>query len=130
MITPSAEIEQLIRRWYQRIEAGEMVSAATDLLSCDAAFRAIGTDKDEWFAHRAGLITAYGKAAEAGPPQIEVERIDAFSEGPVGWAVDEVLVARPGTQPILMRHTFILRREEGVWKVIHGHYSLPAPDGT
>jgi len=47
MVARSAEIEQLIRNWYLRIEAGDMVAAADDILSRDDSFRAVGMDQDE-----------------------------------------------------------------------------------
>lgn len=130
MVTRSTEIEQVIREWYRRIEAGDMVAAANNVLSRDDSFRALGTDHDEWFALRDHLIEAYGRAAALGPPQITLQRLEAFCEGSIGWAEDQVELTRPGRASIIMRHTFVLRKEEGQWKVVHAHYSLPAPDGS
>ncbi len=130
MVTRSPEIKELILEWYRHIASGEMVTAAEHILSREQGFLAIGTDASEWFGERASLIQAYTNAAKLGPPEISVQRIEAFQEGPVGWAADTVALRRPGKTEILMRHTFVVHQQKGKWKVIHAHYSFPAPDET
>jgi ketosteroid isomerase-like protein len=127
-MTRAPEIEALILEWYRRIASGEIVAAAEHILSREQGFVAIGTDPAEWFGDRADLIRAYGETVTLGPPEINVRRIEAHMEGTVGWAADSVVVKRPGKTKIPMRHTFVLHQEEGEWKVVHAHYSLPVPD--
>lgn len=128
MITSSPEIKQFILDWYRRIESGEMVAAAEQVLSKEPAFLALGTDTTEWFDVRTDLIEAYKQTEKLGKPVIDVRRLVAYCEGSVGWAVDTVLFTRPGKRQIEMRHTFVLHLENGEWKVIHAHYSFPTPD--
>ncbi len=130
MVTPSPEITDLILEWYRRITAGEMVAAAEQILSREQGFLAIRTDATEWFGDAADLIRAYGEAANLGRPEIDVRRVEAYREGPVGWAVDTVLLRRPGKSEVPMRHTFVLHQEGGEWNVIHAHYSFPLPDDS
>jgi ketosteroid isomerase-like protein len=105
-----------------------MVAAAEYILSFEQGFLAIGTDANEWFGAREDLIRAYSETAKLGQPKINVQRIEAYQEGPVGWAVDTVMLSRLGKSEIPMRHTFIFHQEGGEWKVIHAHYSFPMPD--
>ena len=128
MVTQSHEIKELILEWSERIASGEMVTAAEYILSCEQGFLAIGTGATEWFWDRADLIRSYGETAKLGRPEINVQRIEAYREGPVGWAVDTVILRRPGLSEISMRHTFVLHQEGSEWKVIHAHYSFPVPD--
>lgn len=130
MVIQSPEIEQLILDWYHRIVSGEIVAAAESILSHQSGFLALGTAASEWFSDRADLVKAYAETARLGPPKIEVRQIEAYREGTVGWAVDTVMLKRPGKSEIPMRHTFVLHQEGGEWKVVHAHYSFPAPDET
>ena len=90
----------------------------------------LGIDWDEEPIRQSQRFDAYRKVAELGPPEIKLQRIEAFCDGSVGWALDDVVLARPGKQPIHIRHTFVLRHDWEKWRVIHAHYSLPAPDST
>ena len=127
MVTQSSEIRKLILKWYERIASGEMVASAEYILSHEQGFLAIGTDATEWFLDRAGLIKVYRETAKLGRPEIKVQWIEAYQEGSVGWAVDMVMVRRPGKNEIPMRHSFVLHQEGNEWKVIHAHYSFPVP---
>lgn len=128
MVTPSAEIKEVILEWYRSIESGEMIASAEEILSRERGFLAIGTAASEWFTDRADLIRAYAETAKLGRPVIDVPRIEAFCEGQVGWAVDNVMLRRPGKPVIPMRHTFVLHKEGTEWKVVHAHYSISVPD--
>lgn len=123
MIT-SPEIAALILEWYRRIASGDAVRAAQDVLSAEQGFLAIGTDPGEWIEGREAMIRAYNEMARAGPPEIAVSRIEAYSEGAVGWVADVVVMRRPGGHQVPMRHTFVLHKEDGEWKAVHAHYSF------
>ena len=62
--------------------------------------------------------------ATAGAPEIAVSRMEAYCEGAVGWVADVVVMKRPGGNEVPMRHTFVLHKEDGEWKVVHAHYSF------
>ncbi len=126
----SPEIKTLILDWYRRIEAGEMVEAAKEMLSVEQGFLAIGTDPEEWMDNRQALIQAYTETAQLGPPEIDVRSIEAYREGSVAWATDVVVMRRPNGLPKIMRHTFVLHQEGGQWKVVHAHYSFGNPEAA
>ncbi len=127
MVIPSLEIKQLILDWYCQISSGEMVAAAKQILSEDPTFLALGTSITEWICGREELIRAYSEVAALGNPEIHIQQLEAYQEGSVGWAVDTVILRRPGKHEIPMRHTFVFHQENGEWKVIHAHYSFPFP---
>lgn len=129
-MTQSPEIESLIRDWYRRIAAGEMVAAAERMLSGRPGFVAIGTDAVKRMEDRAGLIQAYRDTAKLGPPEISVCCIEAYKEGSVAWAADMIVLRRPHGLEKVMRHTFVLHQEDGQWKVVHAHYSFGMPEDS
>lgn len=126
----SPEITALILEWYRRIAVGDMVAAAEDMLTGESGFIAIGTDPGEWIGDRLSLIQAYRATARIGPPQIDVRCIEAYQEDDVAWAADQVVFKRANGIEKVMRHTFVLHRENGQWKVVHAHYSFGIPEDS
>ncbi len=118
------EIEALILEWYRRIQAGDMVAAADDMLSRELGFVAIGTDLSEWWKDSDRLIEGYAETARLGPPMIDVQCIEALREDNVAWVADIVVFKRPNGIAKTMRHTFVLHQEDRRWKVVHAHYSF------
>jgi ketosteroid isomerase-like protein len=121
-VIESPEIRDLIVNWFNAIQAGVAAPAADAMLSWEPGFVAIG-DQGEWLADREGLLEAYRTLTEAGPPEIRVLALDAYSEGTVGWAADAVLATWNDGRRAVMRHTFVLHQELGEWRVVHAHYS-------
>ena len=95
-----------------------------------------GTDADEyWIGFEAfaepfrRMADAFSNAEyhwEAGEPLVEVDGDVAWSTGRlVGtFEADGARVELP------MRTTHVLRRGAGEWRIVQGHYSVPAPNAT
>jgi class 3 adenylate cyclase len=96
-------------------------------------FRGIGTDAEEfWESSEKFLKVREVQAKELerqGWTQAEatVDRLDAFEDGSVGWALVLLTVQTPAGK-VQIRATAVLALEEGAWKVIQWHTSVPSPN--
>ncbi len=59
---------------------------------------------------------------------IDMQNIEARSEGSVGWTMDRVTVTLPEGGQVPYRHTRIFHREDGTWKIVHLNVSVEVPD--
>ena len=83
----------------------------------------VGTAFHEWVAGRETGKQAWGMEGvglEAGDPV-------AWEEGDVAWAADKpAFVVGDMRAPI--RLTVVMVKEDGAWKIQHGHFSVGVPD--
>jgi hypothetical protein len=93
------------------------------VFSRDDGLLVVGTAYHEWVDSRERGKQAWGMegvALEAGDPV-------AWEEGNVAWAVDRpAFVVGDMRAPI--RLTAVMLREDGDWKIQHGHFSVGVPD--
>jgi class 3 adenylate cyclase/ketosteroid isomerase-like protein len=121
---PSPEIESVARRVLKAWGAADE-AAMTNLFSPDATLRVLGFDLDEWWVGPASFHKIWQTQMEEMPNwTIEVERAEAFEDGPFGWATAFTTLVTPETKTA-MRHTGVFRLEAGVWRVIQWHNSIP-----
>jgi ketosteroid isomerase-like protein len=85
----------------------------------------VGTAFHEWVAGRETGKQAWGMEGvglEAGDPV-------AWEEGDVAWAADKpAFVVGDMRAPI--RLTVVMVKEDGAWKIQHGHFSVGVPDAV
>ena len=88
----------------------------------------IGTDPNEWWEGLEALreaMRAQSEAMEGGGLQIVSGQLEAYREGNVGWVIDrDALFRLPDGTEIPFRNTLVFLREEGEWKLVHGHSSI------
>ena len=59
----------------------------------------------------------------------EAGELRAWAEGDTGWAVDEPTIVLPNGLRPTTRTTAVLHREaDGVFRLVHQHYSWAVPD--
>lgn len=103
------------------------------LISTSPQFRGIGTDAGEfWESADTFLGVRRVQAQELdsqGWSQAEatVERLDAFEDGRVGWA-SLLLTLQTPAGGVGLRATVVLVLEDGMWKVVQWHTSVPSPN--
>jgi hypothetical protein len=120
----SPEIAATLRRFYDRLTAGDL-SAFDHLVSASPRTSIMGTAPGEWVTERDRLRFGFeteGVGLTAGPNP------KAYGEGTLGYAIDEPLFSFPDGSAIRIRLTTIWRREDGTWKLVHGHFSVGVPD--
>jgi len=123
----SPEIKDIVLQLYIKYASGEVLEFAKRLYSRQEGLLFIGTDPDEWFMDHESIISFYKEAANAGL-EIQISDLIAYSEGTVDWAADRVKVKLPNGNEVLVRHTFILQKENDEWKIVHTHISVAVPN--
>jgi adenylate cyclase len=131
MITKSPELLAISRRWYTAV----VTRSETELrnfLSEGSELRFVGSAEGElWLgpAVREGI----GKHFNEVPGVLKKEELlgEAFETGTTGWSFfahhfwfEEI------SEPFEFRTTLIFTLENGSWKIIHRHASLPTPNET
>lgn len=131
MITTSPELLAISRRWYTAV----VTRSETELrnfLSEGSELRFVGSAEGElWLgpAVREGI----GKHFNEVPGVLKKEELigEAFETGTTGWSFfahrfwfEEI------SEPFEFRTTLIFTLEDGSWKIIHRHASLPTPNET
>jgi class 3 adenylate cyclase len=119
-LKPSREIRDCVLGIYHDMAEGRV----SDLMSMspDAAF--VGTGPGEvWVGGQAVRTAIQVQNEELGLIKLVPGTIRAYEEGTVGWAFDEPTVILPDGTPMPGRLTFVFHREDGKWRVIHGHTS-------
>jgi hypothetical protein len=123
----SPEIKNVILQLYEKEASGGVLEFAERFYSHQEGLLFIGTDPNEWLEDYESVISLYKTAADAGL-EIQVSDLRAYSEGTVGWAADRVKVKLPNGSEVLVRHTFILHKENDEWKIVHTHISVAVPN--
>lgn len=96
-------------------------------------FRGIGTDADEFWASADEFLEVRRIQLDElgvqgwGQAQAEIERIDAFESGSVGWAALLLRLQTP-TGEVTLRATAVLVLDSGTWKIVQWHSSVPSPN--
>ena len=119
------ELEDVVRRWYAAIAAGEGAFAEQEL-SRQAGVLVVGTDPREWWpeydlaAERfATQIRELGGQLRAVPGDLH-----AYREGSVGWAADQPTFHLPDGTALALRLTAVFRQEAGAWRCVQWHVSV------
>ena len=123
----SPEIESLMRRLMPVYVFGDRESLS-NIFSSDASLRVLGFDPDERWAGRDEVLDVrLAQSDEMLGTEFEVEMVEAFEDGPFGWATwIGALVYAGSTTPI--RTTAVFRLESGFWRVVQWHNSVPVPN--
>ena len=121
---PSPEIEGLVRRVLKAWESWDL-EIARNLFSAEAELRVIGFDEDEWWVGPDAFFGVFRTQAGESPNwKYEIRLVDAFEQGPFGWAsIFGTMHAPEGETP--MRHVAVVRLEAGAWKVVQWINAIP-----
>ncbi|MEW6582251.1 MAG: nuclear transport factor 2 family protein [Actinomycetota bacterium] len=121
----SVEVRDAVARFYERLSAGDVEGTAATICGDESVFvigtQRIGGGRAEWL-ESVRENARFGVVFEAGD-------IRAWADGGMGWAVDEPAIVLPDGLRVRTRMTAVLRREDdGVFRLLHQHYSLAVPD--
>lgn len=130
MITPSPELLAVSRRWFDAIW-NKRSNEIRNLMSESVYLRFIGTAEGELWsgnAVREGIAEFFGVI----PTILKQEETfsEAFESGETGWAclTHEVTLANQPDRKFHVRNTLIFALEDGSWKIVHRHGSVPIPN--
>ena len=119
----SEGVRSALLRFYDRNAANDL-AAFPSLVSGDPDVLVIGSAAREWFAGQAAVRGAYGIEGfriEAGP-------VRAYERGELGYAVNTPRFTAPNGPALRLRMTTVFVKEDGAWKLLHMHASMPVPD--
>ena len=124
---PSPEIDSVLRRILAALDEKDF-AALSNLFVDGASFRGVGTDADEWWVSGESFKRVLENQLEEMPRfAFDVTRIDAFEDGTVGWAAAGTTL-RTTVGDIDFRITAVLVIEDGIWRVVQWHSSVPIPN--
>lgn len=121
----SLEARSALLRFYEAFTS----AGPGDLDLFDAVFTGtdhlliVGTAYHEWVSGREDGKKAWGMEGIGLEPGSPV----AWESGDVAWAVDRPAFVA-GDQRVPIRLTAVLVKENGDWKIQHGHFSVGVPD--
>ena len=124
---PCDELKNIVLHHYGKFDSDGQADSIKETYSLQEGVTIIGNDPDEWFDDHDSLLT-WIKAGGSVKAKITVHNLKALSEGSVGWTMDRVKVKLPSGVEIPIRHTRIFHKEDGAWKMIHLHVSIPVPN--
>jgi class 3 adenylate cyclase/ketosteroid isomerase-like protein len=120
----SVEIESVARRVLRAWQKRDL-ETISNLVSTDAGLRVIGSDSDEQWVGPDQFFAVFATQSDEMPDwDLEIESVEGFEDGDVGWAVGYSTLSAP-ERVIHARHTGVFRIEAGVWRAVHWHNSVP-----
>jgi hypothetical protein len=126
-VEESAAIREGILRFYERFSAGETRGFA-EVISRVPGVSVIGSGpgeghdgRDEWIEAYDAMVGGLGLVLRGEDPR-------GYADGEVGWGTDTPSFLLPDGRRLPTRLTAVLHREDGVWKIVHLHFSVGVPD--
>ena len=100
----------------------------SNLFSTDPSTRVLGFDPDEkWMGHDQFMEIFRAQSGEMENWDVVPDTVEAFEEDGFGWAMATgTLRTSEAVTPI--RHTAVLRLEDGTWRILQWQNSVPVPN--
>lgn len=129
-VRPSPELLAVARRWIDAIP-NRRANEIRNLLSEQDHLRFVGTGEDEFWsgeAVREGVGAFFGEIPEL--LQHEETFAEAYENNDTGWAClsHELIFVNQPDRAFQVRTTLIFVLEDGAWKIVHRHGSVPIPN--
>lgn len=123
----SDELEAVARRWVEAMRQRDFETAANFFYRGEGS-RYVGSDSHEWW-QGGDFVDAYSQHQSELPEfTMEVEELEAYESGPVGWAAIKTLTAFGEEQPKSLRYTFVFTLDSGFWRIVQAHTSVAVPN--
>lgn len=87
----------------------------------------VGSDAREWLYGVEAYEVFAAQVEETPEFRMTIHRLDAHEEGSIGWAAADTTAAFANGRSANFRLTAVFRLEEGVWRVVQWHASVPQP---
>ncbi|MEW9921964.1 nuclear transport factor 2 family protein [Marimonas sp. MJW-29] len=130
VIKPSSELLAVSRRWYAHNSNGDQI-ALPNFMSNSENLRFLGSASGEnWCGQEVrDAVVAYFQDK---PDILHMEELfaEAFEAGNIGWAtiINKVTLAGRSEKPFEFRETLVFALEQGSWKIVSRHGSVPTPN--
>jgi hypothetical protein len=100
---PCVELKNIVLRHYGKFESGGQADTIKEIYSLEDGVVIIGNDPNEWFEDRDAIIACMN----------------------AGSSMDRVMFKLSNDVELPVRHTRIFHNENGAWKMVHLHVSIP-----
>ncbi|SLN31078.1 pH-sensitive adenylate cyclase [Falsiruegeria litorea R37] len=129
-VRPSPEVLAIARRWIEAVP-NRRPNDLRNLMTKEDHLLFFGTAEDEiWSGHavQEGVGAFFG-AIPSVTKHVE-HFAEAYENGNTGWAclTHEIAFETHPDRSFLVRTTLILTLEDGAWKIVHRHGSVPTPN--
>jgi ketosteroid isomerase-like protein len=89
----------------------------------------IGTGSAEWIVGKQAILDAFAQQFRDSPGVRFVPgEMHWHEEGDVAWVAERPTLVLPQEGRLEARHTAVLRRERGDWRLVSSHLSIASPD--
>jgi adenylate cyclase len=122
--TPSPEVVAVLRRILSAMRDRD-TEALANLFSRSSWFRAIGSDADEFWDAETFLPVARIQLEEMPSHDMSVPYVEAYELGDVAWGVAIIDAVFENGVKLRMRFTAVFLIEDGVWRCVQVHNSVP-----
>jgi adenylate cyclase len=122
-VEPSEEIRRIVERWIRAISERDSESSLGRASEHPGAVM-IGTDPDEWFHGSEARAIWARQLEEMDSFSVIGIEIEAWEEGTVGWASVKEKMSWDDEEA-QARATYVFHLEQGEWKAVQIHRSLP-----
>lgn len=124
-LKPSAEIEELMTRFYEAASKGDFENL-DGLVSRQPGLLWIGTDPNEWWQTPDAVLKAWRTqtAALGGPLGITGGNVSAYEHGDVALVSDRPTFHLPDGRTLPFRLTAVWLREPEGWRIVQVHFSM------
>ncbi len=130
MVTSSPELLAVSRRWVKSNIEGDQ-NSLPKFLSESEALRFLGSASGENWCGQDVRVAAAGYY-QAKPEILHLEELfaEAFEAGDFGWSmlIHKITFAGRTDAPFEFRETLVFALEQGSWKIIQRHGSVPTPN--
>src|SRR5512147_1217945 len=125
-LRPSEELRAVTARHWAALRRHDPDAFIARLSMMDGV-TFIGSDQSEYVDDPDSLVRYTWQQFDALPVfPVGEAQIDAWSEGDFGWAVVRSTVEAATVRGL--RATIIFHLEQDEWKIVHGHFSVGAPN--
>jgi adenylate cyclase len=119
----SDEIRRIVERWMRAISEHDSESSLGRVSEHPGTLM-IGTDPEEWFHGSDARAIWARQLEELDSFSVVGTEIEAWEEGTVGWASVKERIGWDDEETEA-RATYVFHLEQGEWKVVQIHWSLP-----
>ena len=121
----STELRELIVGCFRALANGDPEFFERHVLR-GAELRLIGATAEEWFGGVNGFELLRQQAADGrGELRAAAEKVEAYSNGDVGWGAAVIRYSYGADQVVMARETFVFHRFDRIWKLVQSHTSFP-----
>ena len=126
MVSASSELTAVMRRMIAAFESRDAATARSLISQRDETL-VVGSDAREWLYGVESYEIFAAQVVETPKFRWTIHRLDAFAEGTVGWAAADSRADFENGLSADFRVTAVFVLEEGVWRVVQWHASVPVP---